>query len=323
MRKVLKLIIKFLFCSFFLIQTACHSDHSQQTTFQEIKTYGEKETLSLALSKKTITTAETVTLLLTLRAAEDVAITPPDLSNALGGMTLQSRNESTPRLKDGFVTIEITYELQPFLAGEYTIPELTAKFSTSDRTELVKSDPIQITATSLLTPQDTELKDIFGFKDSSNFSYYWFLLIILFLLLFVLLLLYKKHHKKESAIPLPTPKEVALTALDNLKKEELITKGEHKLFYIKLSFILRTFIEDNFGLSLPGKTTEEFLTELQKNPLLKDTERALLQEFLKQSDLVKFAKHIPPCDSADKALTLCYDFVMNTSNVTELSEGVE
>ena len=48
-------------------------------------------------------------------------------------------------------------------------------------------------------------------------------------------------------------------------EEGLIDKGEQKLFYLKISAILRHYVEDRFGMHAPENTTEEFLRDLQKD----------------------------------------------------------
>jgi hypothetical protein len=73
-------------------------------------------------------------------------------------------------------------------------------------------------------------------------------------------------------------------------------------FFVRLSGIIRRYLEDRFGLRSPELTTEEFLDELAKSPDLVRGHQRLLREFLNRADLVKFAHLVP--DPSDVELSL-------------------
>jgi hypothetical protein len=70
-------------------------------------------------------------------------------------------------------------------------------------------------------------------------------------------------------------------------------------FYVKLSDIVRHYLENRFALRSPELTTEEFLDAIAGSPDLFASHQELLRQFLRGADLVKFAKHLP--GSADVA----------------------
>jgi hypothetical protein len=113
-----------------------------------------------------------------------------------------------------------------------------------------------------------------------------------------------------------SPDEIAYQELDKLLADDLLTRGEVKLFHLRISDILRSYIENRFGLKAPERTTEEFLAELTQDlqmqkALLKDHKR-LLGEFLNQCDLVKFAKHEPSIEESGKTVVICREFIEET-----------
>lgn len=296
--------------------TACKTEQSTDEYPVVIKK-GEDKSITLALSKDKLTTADSVKLKITLTAPEDNSITPPEIKDKLGDFSITNRVEATPKLRDNQIVLESSYDLTPFLAGEYTIPALTAQFKSDNGVEDISSDPYNLAVTSLLEESDTELKDIFGFHKIRSKYFFHILFGILFtLLLIIALVTYYLKCPKKIIIP-PTPQELAIKALTALKAEGLSEKGEFKLFYTKLSNILRSFIEHQFSLSAPERTTEEFLPEIENNPIFQNAQRKLLQDFMRQSDLVKFAKYIPENNVAEQAYQICYEFILSACPKTE------
>ncbi len=103
--------------------------------------------------------------------------------------------------------------------------------------------------------------------------------------------------------------------------------GEVKLFHLKISDILRHYIENRFGFKAPERTTEEFLTELsmarpEKNSLL-GSHKTLLADFLTHCDLVKFAKHEPTITESEKTVAICREFIEKTTEKGSRVQGVK
>lgn len=68
---------------------------------------------------------------------------------------------------------------------------------------------------------------------------------------------------------------------------------EPRVFMFLVSDALRHYLEEQFQLKAPERTTEEFLADLQRTSQLSDPHKEALREFLEQSDLVKFARAEP------------------------------
>ncbi|MBL9173639.1 MAG: DUF4381 family protein [Verrucomicrobiales bacterium] len=64
-------------------------------------------------------------------------------------------------------------------------------------------------------------------------------------------------------------------------------------FATRVSEVVRTYLEERFGLRAPERTTEEFLAELATSVALEARHKALLAEFLTECDLAKFARAEP------------------------------
>jgi len=96
--------------------------------------------------------------------------------------------------------------------------------------------------------------------------------------------------------------DLAKADLDALLMAPRPGEREMDAFFVRLSGIIRLYLENRFGLRSPELTTEEFVEELTNSPDLFRSHQRLLREFLDQADLVKFAHLVP--DPADVELSL-------------------
>lgn len=113
--------------------------------------------------------------------------------------------------------------------------------------------------------------------------------------------------------PSQTASEKGLKKLKALEKLKLPQKGEFESFYLQVTEIVRTYIEEAYGVSAPTLTTEEFLHSLEKKPLLKKREEIKLAAFLILADKVKFAKH----PSSEKE---CQDMLACAKSLTKTEQ---
>ncbi|MCP4652050.1 MAG: hypothetical protein GY858_01520 [Candidatus Omnitrophica bacterium] len=157
-----------------------------------------------------------------------------------------------------------------------------------------------------------ELKDI---KGPINFglNYAWLIaLIILAVIGVVVFFIIKKHRKKEKPLDIK-PKipayVLALEALDRLKNKNLSVVP----YYVELSLIVRTYLEDRFDIRAPEMTTEEFLFYLVSFDSIGVENKNMLKDFLNHCDMVKFAKYDPQTEEMEKSLSCAYKLIGDTS----------
>ena len=106
--------------------------------------------------------------------------------------------------------------------------------------------------------------------------------------------------------------QLARAALDELRAGPRPSPERVDAFYVKLSGVVRRYLEDRFTLRSPELTTERFLELASGSPDLSSSHKSLLRDFLRQSDLVKFAHHIPSPEDIGKALATAESFVEET-----------
>jgi hypothetical protein len=95
-------------------------------------------------------------------------------------------------------------------------------------------------------------------------------------------LLWKRFARRRK---LKSPPEVALASLAELEQTREVITAE--AFANRAAQTVRQYIADRFGLAAPRRTTEEFLRDVEKSPLIGESDH--LRAFLKSCDLAKFA----------------------------------
>ena len=119
-----------------------------------------------------------------------------------------------------------------------------------------------------------------------------------------------------SAPPRP-PHEIAAAELERLRGRRLVEEGAFKEYYSALSDIVRRYLEGRFTLRAPEMTTEEFLLATARDGRLMPAHRRLLGEFMTESDLVKFARHLPTIADSERAWAAARRFVDETAAVPQ------
>lgn len=169
----------------------------------------------------------------------------------------------------------------------------------------------------------TDIKDIYKAKIWWWGIIRWILLALLCIGLGIgiyYLARYIAQHKKGEEITKPSEpqrpaEEIALEALDQIKREKIWQSGQTKQYHTQLTDVIRTYIAQRYDFSSNEKTSDEILREmhirLQDNRDLYNQLRKMLQ----LADLVKFAKWATTPDENELSLRIAYDFVHQTTPV--------
>ena len=142
--------------------------------------------------------------------------------------------------------------------------------------------------------------------------------ILLFFILLSIILLWKKRLKTskiEDLQPFKTENSISIAKkkLEDLKSSDLAKKSHKKDFYIKLSFIIREYIENSFFIRTLEMTTDE----LEQNRSIFPFDELLINNLIKilsMSDLVKYAKYDNSRDKCLLELKDAIDFVDKSSS---------
>jgi hypothetical protein len=122
-------------------------------------------------------------------------------------------------------------------------------------------------------------------------------------------------RKKERLTPPPPPRppeEVALEKLAAAEGSDWLESGEIKRFHVAVSEAVREYLGGRFGFDSLEQTTVELLREME-GKWLGRLSRDDLEEFLRETDMVKFAKWRPEVERSQWLLARAYEIVRRTT----------
>jgi hypothetical protein len=156
--------------------------------------------------------------------------------------------------------------------------------------------------------------------------------IIVGLLLIAIAILLIRYYRKRKAVvvvhekpaPPPIPAHIlALEQLDELVREKLWQQGKIKLYYSRLTDIIRQYIELRFKVPAMEQTTEDIIRDFTQAGHISEKIRGELKVMLELADLVKFAKWQPEAADHESSQQSAYDFILKTKPVVNLRKPVE
>jgi hypothetical protein len=127
----------------------------------------------------------------------------------------------------------------------------------------------------------------------------WLVLLLASLLVLAIIAYFLWPNPKAKVVRPPLPKEIARTRLEKAKAR--ISTDSSYEFSVEVSDILRSFIEQQFGIKAVRQTTIEFLTEAAKTSHFDLAHQEILRHFLDACDAIKFAR-VPAGKAESEAL---------------------
>ena len=280
--------------------------------------------LTLTADRPSMGLTDTLKLTLTVAAPPAVHITLPDVTKTLGPFeVMQHRTTGPLSLTPQTQQWQREYSLAVTTSGSLTVPSLTVQVQEGDTTQPLATDPLSITVTSLV-PADADLsavKDIVPPVSLLQRGIPPWVWIVASGLGGVGLLAggwwWYRRRQRAAAVPLgQRPAHLlALAALEHLQCQDLIGQERIEEFYVRVSTILRRYVELRFGLRAPEQTTEEFLVSALATGGLVAAHRDLLEVFLQHCDLVKFARHRPTPSAMEETFESAKTFVEHTADL--------
>jgi hypothetical protein len=229
----------------------------------------------------------------------------------------------TSKIQAGRIIITEKYLVSSFDSGRYQVPPVFAEMKTENGLKRFYSDYSQLEVMRVkIAPADTTAKiyDIikpYRAPVTLGEIMPWVLLVAIIGILawFGLKYIRKLRKSKKGIEPIinPDPSHViAFRELEKLREEKLWQHGETKMYYTRLTEILRQYLENRFNVLSLELTTHETLDALLKTGFKKDGSYNQLKIVLTSADLVKFAKHNPEPSENEAHFQSSWDFVMAT-----------
>lgn len=281
--------------------------------------YAQKASASLDTNRYRI--GEWIPLHLELQIPAGKDYLWPLIDAEVEGLEVLKRTELDSTATDDRRTIRQTLTLTAFDSGYYPVPA----FHFIVGSDTVSTTPMLLhIATVEIDTAEADIKPIKG-PIKAPVTLREMLPYILgglgLIALCVLAWLYWRQRSRtvvEPEVPVITvpAHEWARAELRALEQEGLWQKGEVKEYYIRLTDILRRYIELRFDQPAMESTTDEIMQRLRRLSLEPGTMEKV-RSTLVLSDLVKFAKAKPMADEHEQSFAVVSDFVDKTELRTD------
>lgn len=238
----------------------------------------------------------------------------------------------TVEIGSGRIQLNYQIPLQAFDSGTYQLPAFVyvsgVDTARSNRLSL-KVVPLHLTADDPIAGfapvAEPEGKSVFDFLPDFIVDFWW--LIIAIIALIAAFIWAMKRYRKQGTIlpkkPEPSPYEVAMAKLRELKEKGLWEKGMEKEYFTDLTEILRVYLDKRFNINAMEMTSRQIMDTLRGVKDISD-KRDYVRQILNVADFVKFAKVRPlPADNI-AAFDNAVKFVEETKPVpTAVEEPVK
>jgi hypothetical protein len=216
--------------------------------------------------------------------------------------------------KDDELTLTQVYQLEPTDVGTLEIDPIPVKFvdrrSDGDGQEhRVVTDPLRVEIATQIAAESPSLDDLKPSTEpipvgtAGRWRWIrWFAIVPVLVVLAYLLQRWLPGRRSQEKLKL-RPRERALRDLDELQDSQLAGR-DVKEFFVRLTGIVRNYLEAETGVTAAEQTTEEFLRAISDHEA-----RTRLQEFLESADLVKFAAHHPDTTEVTNSLQRARVFI--------------
>ncbi len=237
----------------------------------------------------------------------------------------------TAQSDDGRIKITEKYLVTSFDSGYYQVPPVYAELKNEEGIKRFYSDYSQLEVMRVkIAPADSTAKiyDIISpYRAPVTIGEIipWVLAAaLLAALIWYGLRLIKKFRRKETGaeeiINIEPAHIIAFRELERLRDDQVWQKGEIKLYYTRLTEILRQYLENRYKVFSLELTTAETLDALVRTGFKKDALYNQLKTILSGADLVKFAKYNPEPAENDIHFQNSWSFVQATKEEVVVAE---
>ncbi len=285
---------------------------------------------TVEVNRSSILIGDQINLTLKLAVPASTTIVWPDIRDTIIReieVVTRTKIDTITNEEKEFKTYIQTLTITSFDSGYFAIPPFIFLYQTTDKAgyQAIETEAL------LLEVQTIEVdtsKDIIDIKSpiqvpvSFQEVWPWLVLGLLGMSLILGIIYFIRKRKKSEPIiqirkkPLVPPHQIALDALENLKRKKLWQSGKIKSYHTELTDIVRRYIENRFDIQAIEMVTYEILVAMQRT-VATDEAKEKLKEMLELADLVKFAKEKPLPDDEEKSMKQAINFINDTIHLIE------
>ena len=250
----------------------------------------------------------------------------PAIPDTFNHLEIAERGKIDTLAGNGSITYKQRLSVTGFDSGLFTIPAFPFAVNSGSQTDTFYTTPLPLTVLTVAVDTTQPYKPIVEIMavQSSWQDYLLYIIagVILATILITILVLFITRKKKIKTTPQKALSlhEAAMQALASLEKQNLWQEGNVKEYYVRLTAIVRQYIEYRFQMPALELTTDEILASAARIPELSRNMQQM-DILLRTADMAKFAKGTPQDAEHIENLELARSFVNATKQVITVTAG--
>ncbi len=253
--------------------------------------------VALSVDRHDITVGDPITYSLTVRYDTSLNIIGPGIGSTIGPFTvLGDTTLCEGQRQENRKVYQRRLKLTAFETGDLWIPPLSGElFDSLGNSTTWSTDSMNIAVVSVLGEVDPDSADLRALKSQyeapERVWIYWLIAGVLILAGIIAWWLWRRRRK--TLVPEPVRVipawEVALTSLEAMRQEIDPATDGGRLWYFRLSEILRRYFDQRYGWSSIDETTSQLLRRLSNAPF-DSQHQERVKEFFREADRIRYAK---------------------------------
>jgi hypothetical protein len=292
------------------------------------KSFAQEVKVEASIDTNRVLIGDHIRYSLKVQSKPPTEIILPDIKDTLGKFEIVDVGKIDTNLSNNQFILSRKITLTIFDSGSHTIPSLNILYLKKDTKQYatIQTDSFAVFVKGIEIDTTKDIKDIKGIVEVPYTLWDYLPYIVIALLVaisFYLIYFFLKRRKAKEFVTeelkLP-PHIVALNELKQLESEKLWQRGEIKEYHIRLTEIVRKYIERRFNIPALEMISSEIIENLEK---FEDLDKSIVDRMrrsLQISDLVKFAKFVPLPDEHTFCLKVAFDFVEATTPKADVQQ---
>ncbi|GAB4318660.1 MAG: hypothetical protein Kow0074_07970 [Candidatus Zixiibacteriota bacterium] len=253
--------------------------------------------IAVSVDRHDITVGDPINYSLKVRYDSSLNMIGPAIGSEIGPfVVLHDTTLADGDFEQGRKFYHRRLKLTVFETGDLWVPSIGGEFVDSlGHTTTWTTDSMNIAVISVLGDIDPDSADLRAIKAQYEAPertwLYWLIGGLIVVAALVIWWLVRRRKKEIAAQPEPIIPawEAALKSLDAMRQEIDPSTDGGRLWYFRLSEILRRYFDQRYGWSSIDETTSQLLRRLSNAPF-DDRHRERVREFFREADRIRYAK---------------------------------
>lgn len=281
---------------------------------------------SFSISRDTVTTGDTLNFIITLIDSNEYKYLSPTQDTSLGNFEVLN---IINKFNDD--TNVINYKLLFKGISRDSIPQFKIHYRNKNEIDSLFTPIMQLNYISHFKNDTSEAEKIKEDACQLNIPHNWLFYIfisiftigIVFIIIVLLKIIIKKHRRKNISVMEEELgiKDRIYNMLDELRIPDLTDEKDIILFYYKLTYILRLFIDFRFGINSIDMTSSEFMKGIRKLGIERGDFNNM-RDNIERIDKIKYASDVTYI-SMQKDIDFVKKIVDKYANEGELKEDIK